>query len=145
MNIQPLLQHHIDACAQVFIQSYNQAPWNYQWTIEGAVKYLNEYLSCEGFAGFVLYQNDEIKGAIFAHARTWWTNNQLYIDEFFIAPDSQKNGFGKALMNHMEQYAAGNNIKTITLMTHKFMPAMGFYENNNFLHAQPFVLLFKNI
>jgi aminoglycoside 6'-N-acetyltransferase I len=31
------------------------------------------------------------------------------------------------------------------LMTHKFMPAMSFYEDNDFLHAQPFVLLFKNV
>jgi aminoglycoside 6'-N-acetyltransferase I len=94
----------------------------------------------------LLYINDgEIAGAILAHTKTWWTNDQLYIDELFIAPEMQKKGVGKTLLGHAEQYAVDNNLQTLVLMTHKFMPAMSFYEDNDFLHAQPFVLLFKNV
>ncbi|MDB4925290.1 GNAT family N-acetyltransferase [Mucilaginibacter sp.] len=145
MNIQALTKTHLEACAEIFIDTYNSPPWNYQWNLEGAIKYLSEYLSSADFAGFVLYDNEEIAGAILAHSKTWWTNKQLYIDELFIAPKAQKKGFGNNLINHAEKYALDNDLKTITLMTHKFMPSMKFYENNDFIHAQPFVLLFKNV
>jgi aminoglycoside 6'-N-acetyltransferase I len=145
MNIIPLTKAHINACALIFINTYNQTPWSYQWNLEAATKYLEEYMSSAQFVGFALYQNDDVAGAILAHTKTWWTNDQLYIDELFIAPEMQKKGFGKKLIDHTEQYAVDNNLQTLVLMTHKFMPAMDFYENHDFLHAQPFVLLFKNV
>lgn len=145
MNIISLTKTHIDACADTFIKTYNQAPWNYQWNLEAATKYLNEYMSSANFVGFAIYHNDKIAGALLAHTKTWWTNDQLYIDELFIAPGMQKQGLGKALISHAEQFASDNDLKALVLMTHKFMPAMTFYENNDFIHAQPFILLFKNV
>ena len=145
MEIKPITNASIDACAKVFIQSYNRPPWNYQWKLEDAIKYLDEYASSPQFVGFALYDNEEIAGVLLAHTKTWWTSNQLFIDEFFVAPGFQKMGYGKILINYAEQYALENELKTITLMTHKFMPAMNFYVKNDFIHAQPFVILFKNI
>jgi aminoglycoside 6'-N-acetyltransferase I len=145
MNIIQLTKIHIEACANIFIKTYNQAPWNYQWNLNAAIKYLGEYMSSAEFVGFAVYNDGEIAGAILAHTKTWWTNDQLYIDELFIAPEMQKKGVGKTLLGHAEQYALNNNLQTLVLMTHKFMPAMSFYEDNDFLHAQPFVLLFKNV
>lgn len=143
MTIQPLTENDLEDCAKVFVQTYNQAPWNYQWKINDAVNYLAEYYSSAQFKGFILYDHEVFAGAMFAHTKTWWTGVQLYIDELFIAPNSQKKGYGKALMNYAEQYARDNGLGTITLMTHKFMPSMKFYEGINFVHAQPFVILFK--
>jgi aminoglycoside 6'-N-acetyltransferase I len=145
MNFIELTKIHIDACANIFIKTYNEAPWNYQWNLEDAKKYLGEYMSSAEFVGFAIYDGSEIAGAILAHTKTWWTNDQLYIDELFVAPGMQKKGFGKKLVERAEQYALENNLQTLVLMTHKFMPAMTFYENNDFLHAPPFVLLFKNV
>lgn len=145
MEIQPITKANIEACAKTFIQSYNQPPWNYQWTLESAIKYLNEYALSAQFVGFALYDNEDIAGAVLAHSKTWWTSNQLFIDELFVSPNFQKMGCGKRLMDCAEQYALEHELKTITLMTHKFMPAMSFYSKNDFIHAQPFVILFKAI
>ncbi|MNL71024.1 hypothetical protein D3C87_1961080 [compost metagenome] len=46
-------------------------------------------------------------------------------------------------MNYAEEYAREQGLNTVTLMTHKFMPAMKFYTDIDFMHAQPFVILFK--
>lgn len=143
MTIQPLTENDLENCAKVFVQTYNQAPWNYHWQFNDAVNYLTEYYSSTQFKGFLLYDDDVFAGAMFAHTKTWWTGAQLYIDELFIAPNSQKKGYGKALMNYAEQYARDNGLRTITLMTHKFMPSMKFYEGIDYVHAQPFVILFK--
>lgn len=135
----------IPACAAIFVKSYNHAPWKYVWTLDDAVKYLNEYASSKQFIGFALYDGPEIVGALLAHSKTWWTNKQLFIDELFVLPQCQKRGYGKQLLKHAQQYAELNDLQTITLMTHKSMPAMKFYLDNDFILAQPFVILFKNV
>lgn len=145
MTIQPVTENDIENCAQIFVQTYNQAPWNYQWDHKDALNYLAEYYSSAQFKGFILYDNDVFAGAMFAHTKTWWTGRQLYIDELFIIPNAQGKGYGKALMNYAEQYALENGLGTITLMTHKYMPSMKFYEKLDYVHALPFVILFKQM
>lgn len=145
MKIQQITENDIEKCAEVFVQTYNQAPWNYKWELKDALRYLTEYYFSPQFTGVILYDNDVFAGAMFAHTKSWWTGSQLYIDELFIAPHSQRKGYGKTLMSHAEQYALENGLGTITLMTHKFMPSMKFYDGIDFMHAQPLVILFKQI
>jgi GNAT superfamily N-acetyltransferase len=145
MKIKALTQHDIADCARIFLDTYNRAPWNYDWSYEKAVDYLEEYRSSAQFIGFVLYDNDEVAGALLAHSKTWWTNNQLFIDELFVSPNKQKMGVGKLLISHAEEFALDRGLETVTLMTNKFMPAMNFYEKNDYIHAQPFVILFKQL
>ncbi|HWW42523.1 GNAT family N-acetyltransferase [Pedobacter sp.] len=145
MIIESITRNDIEICAETLKKAYNQAPWNYHWSSEDAVSYLSDYMSQAQFTGFALYHEQELAGAVFAHIKTWWTGKQLYIDELFIAPHLQKKGFGRILIEHMEKYALEQKLTTITLMTHKFMPAMKFYEDINFIHVQPLVILFKPI
>ncbi len=145
MTIQPVTENDIENCTKVFMQTYNKEPWNYQWEFEDALRYLTEYYSSPQFKGFILYDNDVFAGAMFAHTKSWWTGSQLYIDELFIAPNSQRKGYGKTLMSYAEQYALENGFGTITLMTHKFMPSMKFYDGIDYMHAQPLVILFKQV
>ncbi len=145
MTIQPITENDIENCAKLFVQTYNQAPWNYKWELNDALRYLTEYYFSPQFTGAILYDNGVFAGAMFAHTKSWWTGSQLYIDELFIAPNFQRKGYGKTLMSHAEQYALENGLGTITLMTHKFMPSMKFYDGIDFMHAQPLVILFKQI
>ena len=145
MTIKPITDNDLEPCAKMYVQAYNQAPWNYHWELDDAIKYLREYTVSGQFKGFIVWDNEVLAGAMFAHTKTWWTGEQLYIDELFIDPGLQKKGYGKMLINYAEQYAAEQGLSTITLMTHKFMPAMKFYENIDFMHAQPLVILFKQV
>lgn len=145
MTIKPITDNDLEPCAKVFVRAYNQAPWNYQWNLEDALNYLREYTLSGQFKGFILWDNEVLAGAMLAHTKTWWTGGQLYIDELFIDPDLQKHGYGKMLIDYAEQFAAEQGLGTITLMTHKFMPAMKFYEDIDFMHAQPLVILFKQV
>lgn len=145
MTIRPLTLNDISDCAKIYMQSYNQPPWNYKFTFEKAVKYLIEYTDRKRFAGFVLCEGNEIAGAMFGHTKTWWTNDLLYIDELFISPTKQRMGYGKLLIEHAEEFARENELEVITLMTNKYMPAYNFYDNNDFIHAEHFAILFKPV
>ena len=145
MEIVPITKNNVSECAETFRASYNQHPWNYKWKLQDAVKYLGEYVDSPHFIGFMLYEDDHVPGALLGHTKTWWTNNQFFIDELFIAPTAQGHGYGKLLLKHIEAYAQAYNLKLISLMTNKFMPAMQFYNKNDFTKVDQYVFMFKQL
>lgn len=145
MNIRPLAKDDIEKCAAVYTQAYNRPPWNYNFTHEKAIKYLTEYTDRGRFVGFVITEGDNLIGAMLGHSKTWWTNDLIYVDELFVSPDSRGKGYGKMLLDHVENYAMDEGYEVITLMTNKHMPAFEFYKHLDYIHAEHFVFLFKPI
>lgn len=145
MTIVPITPENLDNCIPIFLKSYNLPPWNYHWTHEKAKQYLSEYLDCKHFIGFVLYDQDQAVGAVLGHRKTWWTNQQLMIDELFISPEKQKMGYGKKLLELVDQYAKEKQIGSLFLMTNKYMPAYKFYNTIDYTTLEQFVFMFKQI
>ena|SRR5579862_4786194 len=143
MNIRPLTRNDIEQCAAVYMHAYNRPPWNYNFSKEKAVRYLTEYADRTRFVGFVITEGETIVGAMLGHSKTWWTNDLIYVDELFITPDSRGKGYGKKLLDHVEDYAMDQGYEVITLMTNKHMPAFEFYKHIDYMHAEHFVFLFK--
>lgn len=143
--IEPITAQNMEACVEVYMKAYNCPPWNYQWTYDKAKQYLLEYKNCPQFAGFALYDAGELMGGVFAHTKTWWTNSQLMIDEFFVSQERQRRGYGKTLLAFCDQYCRENQIESIVLMTNKYMPACNFYEKTGYTIIDPYVFLFKQV
>jgi len=143
--IVPITTENIDKCVSVYLKAYNCPPWNYNWTFEKAREYLLEYLGCKQFVGFALYDEDKVAGAVFAHTKTWWTSPQLMIDEFFVSREKQRMGYGKKLLAHCDEYASGQQIGTVVLMTNKYMPSYRFYDKEGYTAAEQYVFMFKQI
>jgi len=143
--ITPITFENLDDCVSAFIKAYNGAPWNYNWTYDKAKQYLSEYMSCGQFVGFAIYDEGQLVGAILGHTKTWWTNQQLMIDEFFVSSDKQGKGYGKKLLAHCDIYAAEKGITTALLMTNKYMPAYNFYNKIGYTAADQYVFMFKQV
>ena len=144
-TIVPITLENIDECVSVYLKAYNCPPWNYHWTFDKARGYLLEYMGCEVFVGFALYVDDSIAAAVFAHSKTWWTNKQLMINEFFVAQEMQRMGYGKKLLVHCDEYAAGQNIGAVVLMTNKYMPSYKFYDKEGYTMTEQYVFMFKQV
>lgn len=145
LKIIPITAENIDQCVAVFMESYNQPPWNYQWTLVRAKEYLMEYLGSAHFVGFVFYDQGVPVGAFLGHKKTWWTNSQLMIDEFFISPNKQRLGLGKSMMDYSYQYAEREKLELVVLMTNKYMPAYKFYNKIGFTTMEQFVFMFNQV
>lgn len=141
--ITPITRENIEDCVPVFLSAYNGPPWNYYWTKDRAKQYLSEYLSCGQFVGFVLYEGQQAVGAALGHTKTWWTNRQLMIDEFFISAEKQRKGYGKKLLEFCDTYASENNISSIVLMTNRHMPSYSFYDKVGYTTAEQYVFMFR--
>ncbi len=142
-SIRELQSQDLDACAALLIEAYNAEPWKNHWTRETAVKYLREFAESKNFVGFVVAEGGEIIGAEFAHVKTWWTNDELFVDELFIRPEMQRKGFGRALLQHAEDYARSRGLAGVTLLTSKYMPAKAFYDKNGYLLAEHVIFMYK--
>lgn len=145
MTIRDIQPEDIDACAQVFMEAYNGLPWNYKWEHAGAVKYLKEYMASSGFRGFVICEDEKICGAMLGHRKTWWTNDQLMIDELFVPASSQGKGYGRLLLEHTETWSKEQGLEMIVLMTNKLMPAFNFYLNNDYNKVDQYLFMFKDL
>ncbi len=143
--IVPVNDQNMYDCVSVFLKAYNCPPWNYHWTHERAKEYLAEYVSCNKFVGFVLYDEDEPVGAVFARSKTWWTGQQLMIDEFFVSQEKQRRGYGKKLLDFCDKYAAEQQMESIILMTNKYMPSYAFYNKLDYTTTEQYVFMFKQV
>jgi len=138
-------KENLEDCVAAFLKAYNGPPWNYSWTYDKAKKYLSEYMGCGQFVGFVLYDEGQVVGATFGHIKTWWTSDQLMIDEFFIAGEKQRMGYGKKLIGFCNQYAKENQLGSIVLMTNRYMPSYGFYGKAGYITIEQYVFMFKQV
>ena len=145
MTVRAINKEDIAEVAEIYMSAYNKIPWNYNWRLEDAIIYLKEYFDCPQFVGFVLMEGNEVAAALFAHKKTWWTGNQLFIDELFVNSEKQGLGYGRVLMQHAEKYCSQNDLKMITLMTNKFMPALKYYESIEYMKVDPYVFMFKQL
>lgn len=143
MEIKELKSKHLIECADLLIATYNCEPWNFHWTKELAIRYLTEYFTSPRFVGFILVENDKILGATFGHNKTWWNNDELYIDELYIAPTYQRKGYGTILLNHLEKYIKERKLAGFTLLTNKYMPSVLFYEKNGVIKGEHILFMYK--
>lgn len=145
MQIRNFHSSDIGACVNLLIQAYNQPPWNDHWTQETGSRYLSEFISNKNFIGYIITKSDELIGAMFAHRKTWWTNDEIFVDELFIKPDQQRNGYGKILINRVEQLSKKSGFGGVTLLTNKHHPAKMFYQKNGYTVADHVIFMYKEV
>jgi len=124
----------LDECTRLLLCVYERDPWNDAWpNVETARQYLLEFAQNPSFMGQLAIDENRIAGASFGHKRTWWQGAELYIDEFYIHPDLQRRGIGKALMNHIKSELTRLNIHAMALLTERGYPSEAFYRREGFV------------
>ena len=124
---------YLEECAELLQKVYNNEQWGCHWSEIKSKKYIAELSQIPRFVGFLLLNDEEeLIGAALCHERTWWYKDELFIDEFFIDPDSQQRGYGSKLLKYMTKYSKEQKLAGLTLMTNNLIVA-DFYHKNKFL------------
>ena len=145
MKLKKFELRDLTACAEIMMSVYNNELWQCRWSLDTAKDYLRDYAEYKKFIGYVLWLDDEIKGAIFCHEKIWCNNSEIFIDEIFISPELQRQGYGTELLNVVENYIKEHNLVGFTLTTNRFTPAPKFYRKNNFSDAEHVLFMFKEV
>lgn len=145
MNFKTVTSNDLQKCAQTFIEVFNAAPWNDEWTSLNAEKYLMDFSNTPGFKGILAVESEEIIGFIFGVHRTWWSGDEFYINEMCVVQNQQNKGVGKALFQQLMKEIEGTTITNISLLTDRGIPAEHFYKKNGFEEIERLVFLSKGI
>lgn len=145
MYIRELKKEDIPACADIMCSVYNNELWMCRWDKETAIAYLMDFYNVRKFVGYVVCEDENIIGALFAHEKIWWNNSEVFIEEMFIIPERQRAGLGTLLLNAVEEYIAENNLAGMTLSTNKYAPAPLFYKKNGFDDCEHVLFMAKEV
>jgi GNAT superfamily N-acetyltransferase len=133
----------LPACAALLIDAYNGPPWDQHWAPDSALRYLAELHAMPRFVGWVLRAGDDLLACAFAHERTWWNADELYIDELYVARAGQRQGHGGRLLEAIEGHCRERGLAGVTLLTNRFMPAVPFYERHGYTAGEHVLFMYK--
>lgn len=133
----------IPACADIMCSVYNNDLWQCRWEQAAAIEYLTDFFHMPKFVGYVIVENGDILGALFAREKVWWNNSEVYVEELFVKPECQGRGYGTMLMNRVERHVQEKRMAGITLSTNRYAPAADFYRKNGFTGCEHVLFLCK--
>lgn len=145
MEFKQYIAQDLEKCTTTFINVFNAEPWNDEWTIENATRYLMDFTNTPGFFGLLAWEHEEIIGFIFGVRRAWWSGDEFFIHEMCVTPNQQHSGIGSALLNELIQALQPDAIQNITLLTDRGIPAEAFYKKNGFEEIERILFMSKDI
>jgi len=143
--IREIRRADIPACADILCSVYNNDLWQCRWEQDAAIEYLTDLFGAPKFLGFVMVENGEILGGLFAREKMWWSGSAVYVEELFVKRSHQGRGYGAMLINRVEQYVQENSLAGITLSTNRHAPAADFYHRNGFKDCEHVLFLCKEM
>ncbi len=145
MVIRKMERTDINACAQIMCSVYNNEMWQCRWDVGTASEYLADFFDMKKFIGYVVENDGEVVGGIFAHEKVWWNNSEVYIEEMFIKPTLQRSGYGSLLIKKISEYISEKGLAGITLSTNRYAPAPAFYRKNGFVDCEHVLFMAKEM
>lgn len=145
MTIRTYTCEDFQRCVELFINVFNQEPWNDNWSKEYAEQYLKDFINTPGFKGIVFEDGSIIKGFIFGTRKKWWSGDEFFINELCVEIDAQRRGIGTGMLNYLENILKDEEIERITLLTDKGIPAEAFYKKKGFIEIERLLFMNKEI
>lgn len=134
----------LEECAELFVKTFNEEPWNEKWTVKKAGKRLSDVYNSPEFKGFVYSENEKIYGAILGNKEQWYDGEHFYIKEFFIDSNIQGKGIGKKLLLHLEKCLEKEGVSLIHFWTLKGDIAEKFYRKMGYEIPEELILMNKS-
>lgn len=132
-------------CTDVFIKTFNAAPWFDFWQTEQANAYLLDFVQTPGFIGVICLENNHMIGMLFGNHKQWWSGHEFFIQEMAITPGFQHKGIGSQIIEFLIETIKPLGIEGITLLTDRGTTAEKFYIKNGFAEIERLVFLYKNV
>ena len=145
MNISSLDQANLPACVSLFINVFNQPPWNEHWHIDGVQKRLEDCYHTPGFYGLVARNTTDVLGFVAGYVEQWDTSKHYFLKEMCVARAYQRHGDGTTLMQTLDTQLHINGVERIYLLTARDGTAQAFYQTCGFYVSPKMILMAKRL
>jgi len=130
MHILDYSQSYFHACSELYLNVFNGAPWNDDWTLENVKRRLLSIIGMPTFKGYLGLQQDKLVSVCLGHVTIWWKNDVYFVDEMFVPASAQRMGYGSQLLKFISEDLKTNGIQGITLLTGRKLYSKDFYMKN---------------
>ena len=125
--------NRLDDCADLYMKTYSQEPWNESWKSKDVViDFMKNHYENNYFIGFIALKNEKIVAVSLGYKKPWIKGMEYYIDDFFVSSDYHRQGIGFKFMTAIKNDLISQNIRAIILSTERNYPAHKFYESLDF-------------
>lgn len=145
LTVKVLSKDDVDACVEIYIDSYSKEPWNEKYDYISVYQYIQKYLSLNSFLGYVLTMNDEIIGEILGLVMPTVLSDYYRIEDFCINPKYQNKGIGSKFIELIKKHLKDKSLDSIILNTNCKFPSFSFYKKNGFIDLEQSATLFLEL
>ena len=138
-------QKKLDECALLFVEVFNNKPWNESWTFETAKLLLSQILNTPGFIGLILQKQGIILGFVIGCCEQRDKSKNFYLKEICVCSNKQRQGIGTKLIQHLMYRLNEIGVNLIYLLTMKDEYAEEFYSKNGFQASQRMIMMTKHL
>lgn len=144
LQIVKIETNRVDACVDLFIDTFSRAPWNDTYeSREQVVTFFENHMQNNYFVGYAGILDNEIIVLSIGMKKPWIKGMEYYIDEFCVSINQQGKGVGSAFIALIEKDIKEQGMNGIILNTEKSYPAKRFYEKSGFSVIEDLVILAK--
>ncbi len=129
MNIRPMTFDDLADCAGLYSSVFSAKPWSEPWTESAALKRLSHLFESADAVGLVA-EAKKLEGFLLGATEPFYYGDMYYLREMCVAPDSQGQGVGSALLQALNRELAARQVKGLYLITEREIPAADFYIKN---------------
>lgn len=135
----------IPMVVELYVESFNAAPWNDNWTAQTASKRLSQMLDRASAYGLLGYDTSGICGLIVGDEEQFYDGLQFQIREFCVAQHRKGQGIGTALYRELEEHLKQRGVVKILLNTLHHPVTEGFYKHLGFDFEKDICMMKKEL
>jgi ribosomal protein S18 acetylase RimI-like enzyme len=128
----------IAACTDVYVAAYQAPPYNGCFDERTARAIATDLLRHFPEACFVAEADGEVVGFILCSSIA---NMKATVEELAVAPESQGQGIGDALLGHALNWLRRQGFRAVELVAHRKAFAYEFYRRRGFRDSESFRLM----
>ena len=145
LRYQEITEAHLDELAQLYMDTFNAAPWNDEWTFETARKRLQQLLHSEDSFGLCVYQGGQLCGAVLGVLEQYFDGPMYNLHEYWVKNEMRGKGIGSKLFAETEKRLLERGVKNIILITAKGDATEHFYHKQGMGTDPDMVFMSKRI
>lgn len=145
MQIREIAPSDIDPCAQLFVMTFSNPPWNENWPAEVARKRLADCAASPGFLGLLAGDADGVHGFAFGNVQHYGTERHYYLLELCVRTDRQREGIGGRLLTALRERMEADGIARIYTLTARDTPAQEFYLKQGYYTSPRMVMMARRL
>lgn len=145
LHYEEMKEAHLDELAKLYVDTFNAAPWNDEWTFETARKRLYMMLHTEVSFGLCVYHEGQICGAVLGAMEQFYDGLMFEVKEYWVKNEMRGKGIGTKLFAEMERRLWERGVKNIILVTAKGDATEHFYHKQGMGTDPDMVFMTKRI